>query len=463
MLVRFSVENFRSFDQEATLSMIATPSDVLSSHVMPMETSAKPAGVVQAAALYGANASGKSNLVEAMNFAKRLILDGTRADRPIPRSPFKLNRTSLQAPSTFRFEFVQDGTLYDYGFKLSDTEVLEEWLFATPKRREVRFFERTTESQKVSVEIGAGLASKNETKQRDFLGFVAQGTRPNQLFLTEARDRNVESLRPAIDWFAHTLHIIRAEWRYKPMERRAHEDPAFSQFAGEFLSKAGTGVLTLETEAAPFDLDALFPGLPAENRNQFVNSLDDRNTDIFAVSGAQEAVALSRVGSDAVQYRLWLKHEGGNGEHVRFDLSEESEGTQRLMNLLPALADLSTSNAVYVVDELDRRLHPLLSRYFVESFFKLRPPGSKSQLIFTTHESNLLDLSLLRRDEIWFVEKDGKGASHLSSLAEFKVRPDLHIQKGYLNGRFGAIPFLGDLDQLSSGDEPAAADQTQPA
>ena len=147
--------------------------------------------------------------------------------------------------------------------------------------------------------------------------------------------------------------------------------------------------------------------------------------------------------------QLKTKHRHEAGQLVDFAIDEESDGTQRLINLIPALFILKKNpENVIFLDELDRRLHPLLSRQFLEFSLHCKTQESRNQLIFTTHDTNLLDLDLLRRDEIWFVEKNSKGASHLYSLAEFKIKPDLKIEKGYLNGRFGAIPFFGDIRSL---------------
>jgi AAA15 family ATPase/GTPase len=147
--------------------------------------------------------------------------------------------------------------------------------------------------------------------------------------------------------------------------------------------------------------------------------------------------------------RIKTKHRHEKGQLVDFSIEEESEGTQRLINLIPILFSLKNkSEKVILLDELDRRLHPLLSRQFLEFFLQGKAEEMRNQLIFTTHDTNLLDLDILRRDEIWFLEKNQQGASHLYSLAEFKIRPDLKIDKGYLNGRFGAIPFFGDIHSL---------------
>jgi len=150
-----------------------------------------------------------------------------------------------------------------------------------------------------------------------------------------------------------------------------------------------------------------------------------------------------------MQVLLRMKHVGKDGRLVEFNMDEESDGTQRLINLVPALFMLKQNpDQVLIVDELDRRLHPFLSRFFIQAALDSDEEHRHNQLIVTTHDTNLLDLDLLRRDEIWFVEKDESGASHLYALAEFKTRPDLKIEKGYLNGRFGAVPFIRGVHAL---------------
>jgi len=164
---------------------------------------------------------------------------------------------------------------------------------------------------------------------------------------------------------------------------------------------------------------------------------------------------------EPILVRFHMQHRGQDGQRVDLEIYEQSEGTQRLINLLPALFSFQENEErVVIIDELDSRLHPLVSRLIIQAAVAGGETNQKSQLIFTTHDTNLLDLDLLRRDEIWFVEKDKGGASHLYSLAEFKTRPDLKIEKGYLNGRFGAIPFIGDLQRL---EVMAQEEQTTPA
>jgi uncharacterized protein len=167
------------------------------------------------------------------------------------------------------------------------------------------------------------------------------------------------------------------------------------------------------------------------------------------MAGNKKYYLFKKSQNQLVLIRLKINHRNEFGQLTEFSIDEESEGTQRLIDLMPALSMLKDSDEkVIFIDELDRRLHPLLSRRFLEFCLQSFPEGDRNQLIFTTHDTNLLNLDILRRDEIWFVEKNPQGSSSLYSLAEFKIRPDLKVDKGYLNGRFGAIPFFGDVDKL---------------
>ena len=466
MLVQFSVENFLSFDEEQVFSMVAASGDQHPAHLVP-DVPRKGESLLRAAALYGANGAGKSNLVQAMQFAKNLIVGGTRGTQPIPVRPFKLGGHTGR-PSKFEFIFKTKGVLYNYGFRLDASRIHEEWLYATPNKHEVKFFERTTsEDGKVEVEVGPAFSGRS-SKQKQFLNFVAQGTRPNQLFLTETLERNVAEVKTALDWFQKSLLIVLPETPATHLEMYVHEDEAMTSFMGIALCMTGTGAEGVFTEEIPYDFDSLPSSVPGAAREQIKAQLAASYAVTVSLHGPKgERLTLKRDGEDHImQVLLRTLHRGKDERMVQFNMDEESDGTQRLIHLLPALFALRQNpDHVIVLDELDRRLHPFLSRFFVQA--ALEGDGEQyGQLIFTTHDTNLLDLDLLRRDEIWFADKDKSGASHLYSLAEFKTRTDLKIEKGYLNGRFGAIPFIGDIrrlqetteeEQAVAGREPAGA------
>lgn len=452
MLVQVTLENVLSFKEETTFSMVGVNSDLNHVHHLAVEQAGKGRSLLPISAIYGANAAGKSNLIKAIDFAKDLIVNGTRGVQTIPVSPFKLS-DSNKKPSKFQFIFTYQGSLYSYGFKLNKTQIFEEWLYVTPKdkKREVLFFERLTNENKITeVEYGLSLKGRN-SKYKQFLDFIAQGTRPNQLFLTEALDRNVETVKPVIDWFKNVLTIIPAESSYQGLELGILSSQEFTDFLRDFLKFADTGIDSIGTQKLDLDFNNLFQKISEEERKEIFKIIEDNENLVTIIENNIGERYLFNKGADGQLnlIKIITQHRDDQGVLVDFSMEEESEGTQRLINLIPALFMLQQNpEKVIFLDELDRRLHPLLSRRFVEMALQCKNPNSQSQLIFTTHDTNLLDLELLRKDEIWFVEKNQQGESHLYSLVEFKISPDLKIEKGYFNGRFGAIPFLGDIRNL---------------
>ena len=230
-----------------------------------------------------------------------------------------------------------------------------------------------------------------------------------------------------------------------PWQKRCLLDEQFARFAGDFLREANTGIDGLNVRTETVNLDAVPP--PPELFREILEDLPQGDSVLLA-NQEGEKLFLEAAGEGLVRFqKIDAVHDRKTGQRTHLPLHEESDGSQRLLDLLPALYYLANEGGVFVIDELERSMHPMLARKFIEFFLKVEG-NAKSQLIFTTHESTLLDLDLMRRDGIWFVEKDPEGATHLYSLADFKVRKDLRIEKGYLEGRFGAIPFLGGIDHL---------------
>ena len=444
MLIQFTIENFLSFKEENALNMLATTDRKHKHHLL---TNKKKKPLLRTAALYGANGSGKSNLIRAMAFAQDLIVEGTRPKQRIDVTPFKLDKSCWQAPSRFEFIINYQGAIYTYGFVVDEKEVREEWLFAIHNIKEVTLFERlTTRNGKIKVEIGPSLAGK-KAKKHQFVKFIAEGTRPNNLFLHELYEKNVAEIMPLIDWFRAVLIIIGPESNYRDLIFDAHMNGQFLQFMGDFLRAADNGVDGIVTEKIEFNFEKLFPDLPESMKSKLTNISTNERILLSAPDGRRFAMMREPNGELTLLKLKARHHLKDAGEHIDFEIENESDGTRRLMDLLPALLHSKSSEKVYLIDEIDRSMHPLLSRMFLEAYLN-DPECGRGQLIITTHESQLLDRNLLRRDEIWFAEKDKNGGSHLYSLSEFKVRNDLKLEKGYLDGRFGAIPFLGDLENL---------------
>lgn len=445
MIVSFSVSNFRSFASEETISLVASNrlSGSHDDHAVPIPDSKEK--VLRTAVLYGANGAGKSNLYKALQYLKAVALEPRSKDSGTGREPFRFSGSS-DDPSNFDLQFVVAGKLYRFGFKVDDERITEEWLCQVVGNRQKQLFERTNDKNGKVVVDAEGLKSAGEK----VAALATVGGPQNQSFLAtlnatlDAGDFG-EELRRILAWFKESLNLIGPAESVRATGHLLDQDSDFLSFAGSFLNSTSTGVDRLEVlkeEIPESEARALL-------RYRLVSrALRDSADGAVRIRLGDDDLLVERQSGNRV-YRIAIQavHEHEPGKVVRLELSDESDGTRRLLNLLSALHRPRTTAAVYVIDEIDRSLHPMLVREFLEFFLKSRD-GGLGQIIVTTHESNLLDQDLLRRDEIWFAEKDQTAATRLYSLADFKVRNDLEIRKHYLQGRFGAVPFLGNLDNL---------------
>jgi AAA15 family ATPase/GTPase len=370
MLLLFSVQNFACFAEEALFSMVASSDASQPQHVVESEAGRKPR-ILRLAALYGANGHGKSKIVEALRFVRDLVVDGTKAGDPIECPTFRLDSDLSEAASRFEIVIDYDGVEYSYGFVVDEKRVLEEWLFARLTSRESRFFERITDDDgKVTVEFGPALGGGSK-KERQLLEFVAEGTRPDQLFLTEALDRNVGQVKPMLEWFRRVLVIVSADDAPQAVAIRAGRDQSLTDFLADFLSRAGTGVDGVKVEETPVDGDGFFGGAPTSFLKSLSETVDKGHVFNFVDQTKNEVITVYKNSDgERVVGRLKTIHRSKNGGSVEFQFGDESSGTQRLMEIMPILADAESRERVYVVDELDRKLHPALSRLFVETFIQ---------------------------------------------------------------------------------------------
>jgi hypothetical protein len=430
MLLSFSVANYRSFRAEQTLSLLASKrlgKTAGSPHCHDVPGTDEHA--IRVCSLYGANGAGKSNLVRALAVVKRLVVSGTPAGQNVGYDPFLLDAQSHAQPTTFELQFLQDGEVFRYGFCYDSRRIHEEWLDVYRGTKERSLFSRTSEEGRpVKVDLGPAAGSHATSKKMKLLADL--GARPNQLFLTELTNLDdPEAQGPdfsrAVNWFTSNLLVISPGATYRSLARTILEDEAFAAFAGAFLREASTGIAGLDVKVNFVPAEVLEEAGRIEEARQHA----DPETGLVKVR------------------KIRAVHDYAEGRRTELPLNRESDGSQRLLHLLPALYYLKARHGVVVIDEIERSMHPMLARKFIE-FFLNAAKDMETQLIFTTHETNLLDLNLVRRDGIWFAEKDDQGATQLYSLADFKVRKDLRIEKGYLAGRFGAIPFLGGIDRL---------------
>lgn len=441
MLIRFVVANHLSYYEESEFSMLPGRQTSHRQHIYQAHAP-NDIDVLRTALLYGANASGKSNLIRAMAFAQKFIVDGSRPNDKIRYLPYRLNHTAFQEPSRFEFEFIVDQQAYAYGYSADHTQVYEEWLYQINKKDEIPLFERKKQTVTFFFE---NLATIPE-QEKVVLELIQQRTRPNQLVLTKLAEDNTLFFQPFYDWFDETLTIIFPDSTNVLIPLWLRVDERFKQSLSHFLASMNTGVDKVCLNEV--EIDRL--NIPLRMRSDIEADIDQDHIITFKTPQGNRIIVDIEDGQ-VDYYSLGTQHLMPTGELVNFDLSDESDGTQRLLDLFPVL--YSDKTKVFVIDELERSLHPNLARRFIKHF--LSSP-IRNQLIVSTHESTLLDLDLLRRDEIWFVEKSPHGYSILYSLEEFKTRKDLDIRKGYLLGRFGAIPVFGS--SLMWEDKPSYAE-----
>jgi AAA15 family ATPase/GTPase len=422
MLIRFTVENFLSFKDKTTFSMIKSAEKNLPEHVITQ----KGFSALKGAVIYGANASGKSNLLKAVDTAKSLIEDSHSSKA----YHFKLASKNRTSPSMVEFEFaIDDKNAYAYGFSWDITGFKEEWLYKLSKQSETKLFTRKGKIIDADKKQFAGFEGilKNMPENQLVLNFIAKMdiSKPTTLFRHVSR---------CFDWFEKSLLVIFPNYSFGNWVRLLTQDDFIDHMKNSldlfgihlddiaFESiKLGQVDLTKEM-ISDIDLDL------KEKETTFIY-----NSYQFYLFQRKQDRELS-----ASELKFFRNDDAGNKQP--FTLKDESDGTKRLTDFIPLFLIIKERlNMTIFIDEMDRSLHPELTRKLLENLLAMPEP---SQTIITTHDVGLLDSNLLRRDEIWFTEKK-EGASIAYSLSDFKLRKDKSVTKDYLVGRYGAIPCFG--------------------
>ncbi|MBK8888903.1 MAG: AAA family ATPase [Dechloromonas sp.] len=414
MLVEFRVENFRSLRDEQVLSLVASK-DKTFEDTHTLETGLKAAPrLVRSAAIYGANASGKSNLIKALQYMRGVVMESATVIQPgqtYAVQPFRLDAESANQPTEFEVTFILDGIRYQYGFAMTTQRIVSEHLLVYKAFKPQRWFDRHFDEStgKDVYDFGPGLKGPKNLWEG--------ATRPNALFLSMAVQLNSEALRPVFGWFVGGLVILNEQAPLGPQVsiQMLKQAEGRKQIC-DFLSAADISIADIEVvtrkvpgQAVHFDL----------------------------------AAGKTEVRSEEMEeHQLRFSHVTEQGRAL-FDLMDESNGTRNLLFLAGPVMDILRKGLTLVIDELDTSLHTLLVRELVRLFHCPDVNTGGAQLIFTTHDSSLLDAqNLFRRDQVWFVEKDRDQVSALVSLSEFSPRKNEALERGYLMGRYGAVPFL---------------------
>lgn len=442
MLIRFIVQNYKSFKEETDFNLLIGSVRKHPNHVM---TTQNGIDVLPTALIYGSNASGKSNLIKAIHQAKKIITQGTiHKNEGFELDKFAFDKNCLLQPVKFEFEFETKNTTYAYGLVIDYDQVIEEWLYEiTAKKEDKLLFERKGRSMKFSANL------TNNPKDKSFLENEARGLRINQPFLTEAYLREVQFFDDAYLWFAETLQIIFPTNKFNTLEYHVYYNLHLKNLTNSLLSLADVGTKIDVLEIDVKELILRHPEIK-EVVQQLRGNLQFTEATIETKKGEYYSLYKENL-KEIKAVKIITKHPSWEGKDIEFEIHQESDGTRRLIELAPALSFCLFSDKVYLIDEIDRSMHPLLTKKLLEVFIEKRQAlQSKGQFICSTHEDYMIDMKLFRSDEIWFVQKSKQGVSKIYPLSDFVVRYDVDIKKGYLNGRFGGIPFLGNANFLDS-------------
>jgi uncharacterized protein len=424
MLIDFKVTNFRSICEEQALSLVASNyekdlPDCVIERDLPGLSGVK---FLRGAAIYGANASGKSNVLEAIKFLANFVRNSATKIQPgesTQTEPFKLDKTSIAQPSKFEITFVAEDIRYLFGLSLITQRIIEEYLVAYPKGLPQRWYHRTYDQQQQTYIWARPATGFKRDKS------LEEKTRENSAFLSVAPQFNHPQLTPVFNWFQTNFHFIQLsvdegfspDFTAKQLASPDHYDRILT-----LLKNADIGISDVKVDRK-INKTGVF--------TKFFSEGGIRNLTFEEVMAYRE------------EMEIQLSHKVDGMASVSLDFgSEESAGTRRFFSLIGPWLDILESGKTVFIDEIETSLHPLLIRELLKLLFSAENNPKGAQVVFTTHNPILLDTTLMRRDQIWFTEKSSTGATHLYPLTDYQPRKDEALVKGYLSGRYGGIPFI---------------------
>ncbi len=426
MLVEFSFRNYRSFRDTTVLSLEATGLNSLKNSLIEFNHTKLLPGV----AIYGKNGGGKSNVIRAFWLAVQFIKNAQRTQHEnseIPVIPFALNDYSFIQPTQFEFIYIIDKIKYWYGFSATKEKVIEEYLYHAPKGQKALVFKRN----------GQQFTFTEEKAKRTL---ISKAVAKNQLFFSVACTMNDAACSSAMRWFRDDVYFSRDYTDIPTQLIEYSEDQNMLKAISEYAKAADIGIEDMRFEINSKEIidDSSFPdNIPEGIRaalTQFMRALSEtsNNAEIHLKMGQLTAKAIHSG-----------KTQAGETRPFELDLSDESDGTRRMMALSPAIESVLKKGGVLLIDEIEGELHPALVNLIVSKFQSKKTNSFGAQIIFTTHNTELMNLELLRKDQLYFVDKKtGEGVSELYSLSEFSTRTTDNIRKGYLIGRYGAVPNI---------------------
>jgi uncharacterized protein len=447
MLIRFVIENLFSFGDRKEFTTIPNNRLKTLEHHKYDDCNFN---ILKIASIYGANGAGKSNLIKSLELFQKLVIREKIPFR-LKDYRFKFHESGDSKSQIFAIEFIQNNIAFYYGIVLNDSRIETEELYLSGlgKKEDSLLYERKTDKDNNTNIVFLKEFEDDEKSQILKSVLLEEFVKPDEpiLKLLSNRDNKfLKNVKIAFKWFEDTLEIITPDSKPRALAHKIDVDKEFKKYAKDLMCSFNIGITDLTSDKK--DLNEFFGEDNEKELDKLEKEVEDSPQKMVGLRSnkGDEIIIVKENGS------IWVKtlkvgHIGKSNKSVLFNLDEESDGTIRLLDFVPAFKSVISNQKVYVIDEIERSIHPLLIKELVQKFSL--DSKTKGQLIFTTHESNLLNQEIFRQDEIWFVEKNKDGSTDLYSLNDFKEHKTIDIQKGYLNGRYGSIPFLGNLQDLN--------------
>jgi abortive phage resistance protein-like protein len=441
MLIRFQVKNLYSFEEETEFNLLTNDSEHLPHH----KKHCNGVDFLRLSAIYGANASGKSNFVRAIGLLQNIVKKGKIIDE-VSDYKFKLSKEALTKPISLAIELLSNSKMYYYTLTFDQKKILNETLVETFKDKEDRIvFERSLTNERQEIPFIESEV-KNE-KERMFLELLSDKLLSKDelllTFLTQKYPNEYADIDNVFEWFSDVLIVLNSNFKIRGIAHKFDKHDSIVKFVNTFIPTLSTGIQRIEVQKKEIqgdsdDMKHLKDNIKNDQEQLFTNTNPDTGEEITFVMEENDKIFAKRI---------FTEHLDKEGHKVFFPFGWESDGTKRLLEYTPLINGVINAEVVFVVDEIERSIHPMMIKELIRKISS--DTSAQGQLIFTTHESCLLDQEILRTDEIWFTQKDKGGATHMYSLSDFNISNTANIEDGYLNGRYGGIPFLSNLKELN--------------
>ena len=441
MLIRFQVKNLYSFEEETEFNLLTNDSEHLPHH----KKHCNGVDFLRLSAIYGANASGKSNFVRAIGLLQNIVKKGKIIDE-VSDYKFKLSGEALTKPISLAIELLSNSKMYYYTLTFDQKKILNETLVETFKDKEDRIvFERSLTNERQEIPFIESEV-KNE-KERMFLELLSDKLLSKDelllTFLTQKYPNEYADINNVFEWFSDVLIVLNSNFKIRGIAHKFDKHDSIVKFVNTFIPTLSTGIQRIEVQKKEIqgdsdDMKHLKDNIKDDQEQLFTNTNPDTGEEITFVMEENDKIFAKRI---------FTEHLDKEGHKVFFPFGWESDGTKRLLEYTPLINGVINTEVVFVVDEIERSIHPMMIKELIRKISS--DTSAQGQLIFTTHESCLLDQEILRTDEIWFTQKDKGGATHMYSLSDFNISNTANIEDGYLNGRYGGIPFLSNLKELN--------------